>query len=767
MHFQAQGLPVPVVPPNPAMLIQGGLPYQPPFVVPVNGSPELQGLAPMVTGFLLLELNQQAGKNELRSFFFNLASDNGYQNQFLQQLIQATADLAEYYILQQRLQPEQAVRMAAGDVCSTMVAVVAQQFHAGLQQYITPQQANDLNALLQKHHQIQQMLQQFHNPQPQMNYGGFQQPMPVGGYNTGYGARGPGGYPPGGFHRGAATTAGPRIGGGMGGGYSPRPGAMPVHGAPGGYNPNMQRGQVVGGDMWRMGGPAFANPETETARVGMGMGRRRAGPVVDEVGFAPNGQDLNNPQPRHHVPIMAEPAPEPAAPAQNAQVSWGLPSGNNGVRTVAPVAVVEEENIFAQLPTRAEPSSQYVSLSSDHEWPKVADPLRPYDEMLLEDGSVVRPALTSGWKATLSAEQPYPLVYDYNKFVLFHVRRPDGTITEILNERKDDMSYLDNELDPALRAQARERQAQGRTEVVEPVWKLADKMRPLQAKSSVVAPVDPEPVDDGAEVEAPTPAVVDGIAIAHSLAEAQIKAQLIAGKDKRVDLSTMPIEYYFDLISTVNTTQNHSYTVRSLDSLNNFEVLKTKLLEVQDQLGDVVFKAIDGRLTAAINEAMEKNLSLEGWKIDTFVGDYEELIGALNNTCGSYMTDALKDNARAIIGSSLAVLAGDSYKRYLKEVDAEESEELAGTTFLLFRDRCSVTQVPWTLADLSLVIGEGGMIPETQMPELHKAVAEIFERTPDEPVVFARRFLLTSDRQRLEIRKGFLGQNSYLLYPAE
>ncbi len=761
MQFQAQGLPVPVVPPNQAMFIQGGLPHQPPFVVPINGSPELQSLAPLVTGYVLLEINQQAGKNELRSFFFNLASDNGYQNQFLQQLTQATADLSEYYILQQRLQPEQAVRMAASDVCSTMVAVVAQQFQQGLQQYITQQQVNDLNGLLHKHQQIQQMLQQFHNPNP--GYGGYQQPMMQGGapgYNTGYGNRGAGGYPPGGFHRGGAGTMGPRIGGHQP--YTPRPGAMPTHT---GYNPNYSagpRGQVVGGDMWRMGGgPSYGNPETETARVGMGMGRRRAGAVVDEVEFAPN----NTPQ--RHIPIVAEPEPvQTYEPVQASEINWGKPRVDSGVRTVAP-AVEEEINIFAPLPTREEPRAQYVSLSSDREWPKVADPLRPYDEMLLEDGSVVKPALTSGWKVTLNQERPYPLVYDYNKYVLFHVRRPDGTVTEILNERNDDMSYLDNELDPALRAQARDRQNQERTTVVEPVWKLADKMRPLQANSSVVAPVEPEPVEDGAEVEAPAPAVVDGIAIAHSLAEAQIKAQLTAGKDKRVDLSTMPIEYYFDLISTVNTDQNHSYTVRSLDSLTSFEVLKTKLLEVQDQLGEAVFGAIDTRLTAAINEAMDKNLSLDGWKIDSFVGDYDELIAALNNTCGAYMTDALKDHARKIIGSSLAVLAGDSYKRYLKEVGAEESEEMAGTTFLLFRDRCSVTQVPWTQADLSLVIGEGGLIPEAQSAELHKAVAEIFERTPDEPVVFARRYLLTSDRKRLEIRKGFLGQNSYLLYPAE
>lgn len=786
MHYQQnqpQGFPVPIMPANTAMMVpQNLLPNTPPFVIPVQIHPQFQQLIPLFTGGVVLMLQQNSQKNPLRSFHFNLLSSNGWNNQDLVNTVNTAGKIFDFLMAtqgQRGMQPIQALENAVNDAVMFNLVDVVGKFSQGLQPYIDQVMANDLNTTANRAGQIMTQVNQFFQS---LNMGGGNQFVPgygapaggptvttMGGGNLpswmqgqgapmgapGYGAPGPG-VP--------AHLAGPA--GGYGGGHhAPMGGGLryagagPVHGA-------MHGAQPRGG----MFGPTAGHGVPQVTGNVMGSGlkpraqRRREDVSEDtnlELTMAPDGGRQ----------IKAWSAREEA---ERINVEQNLRA--RGDFTSAPAPFAEAQPYASNLlPGQSTEGATYSTepTPAPESWPKFINPEKPYDGMDFEDGSQLRPASKSGWTTTYSVDNPYRVVYDPTEFMLFHLRKADGTVIDQLEPRNEEMDYLDHELDPALRKVQRDKEAADGPTIV-PTWGLAARMRQVPEKSAAVMAPEPEvvegeSVDTSDDLKTLTPVTLDSVAQVHTRKEAELRLAVIT-RDKSINPSQeLPAEFYYEVITPVVTERNLVNAIRGLEGLDNFAELNAKLAEFDGILTPDVKKEIDVRLTTSVNQALEKNLGLAGWKIDSYFADMDDLLRVMveNFNGSTVLVDALNNYAVEVIGRSLAVLSGDAYSEYMRKHYAADDEERMDDSVLLFRDRASITQVPWNFADLNINLNGGGMVPEASMPQLYAAVKAIFERTIDYPVTWAHRYLQTADKKLIELRRGYLGQDVYLMFPAE
>lgn len=778
--IQPQGFPVPISPPNQSMMVpQQNLPNNPPFAIQVQVHPHFQQFIPLFTGGVILALQQNMGKNYLRSFHFNLLSSNGWNNQEIVNTVNTAAKIFEFLMAtqsQRGMQPLQALEMAVNDAVMFNLVDNVGRFSQGLQQFIDQQLANDLNGVANRAQQVMTQVNQF-----------FQQAQ--GGMNRGYGAPAPV------YGAGPVTTTmsggnvpswmqtGGQGGGVPMGGYNAAPVPVPAHLA-GGYNPNPgnlggglryagpQAHAPVGGGMF---GPVAA-PAVTGNQMGTGLKRRVQRKQVEDVSTDTNLELTMAPDGGRTVKAWSSSAEAERLAAEAGTNRNRLPEANNPFTVTAPFADNAPSNLLPGQTTEGVTYSTEPTPAPES-WPKFINPERPYDGMILEDGTEMRPASKSGWKITFSPDKPYRTIYDPTQLVLFHVKRPDGTVLERLEPRSDDMNYLDHELDPALRRVRRDQETANGPQVV-PTWGLAERMKQIPEKSVAVMAPEPEaaegeaaPVDTSDDLSTELkPRTLDVVAQVHSRGEALVRLSVLTN-DKSINPSQeSPAEFYFEEITPVVTDKNVINIVRSLEGITSFEELNAKLNEYDHLFSTEVKTVLDKRLTAAVVQALQKNMGLDGWAIDSYLADYDDLITALRSNFGGTDTlvDAFHAFAPVMIGQSVAVLGGDSYTQYAKTVYSADDDSKLGDTLLAFRDRCSITQVPWNFADLRIDLNGGGVISEAAMPQLYAAVRAIFSRTEDYPVTWARRYLCTADKKLIELRHGFLGGDDvFLMFDAK
>ena len=762
-------LPDPAQPVNPQAFL-GGLPYNCPIQVQgVSASQNMQQLVPLVIGHAINAVQNNAGKNPIRGYYFNVISRNGWNNQELATLITGTCQLAELYIVMHRMPPEQAVLMAADKMSGWMTALLIQQNPQAFQNYLSPQVQQDTGIKLQEFAQASQEIQQMlgHQQSMQMQNGYQMAPGYNGVPNPGY-PMNTGGYPP-------ANMAGR--------GYPPAPTGGRGYPGPAGYGHNAphpsqmgNRGQV--GSMWTNPHNAGPPPMAAGANLGRGLKPRGASgpPQVEELTMSPDGTSehvgWDHPTPPAGHRSMASGARHiPSHPLAN----QGHPQptvAHGGPMPVGP------ESIFTNpsLVTNNQQQPTHVPCVEGEEWPKMsATPGRPYDSILLKDGSELRPACISGWTMTFREEMPYHVVYDPTVHMLFHLRTPDGTVRETIKEKTDAMGYLENELDPKLRALAIEQAQKSSPQVVGQNWDLASKLRPhpLQPVATDTVVAQPEAEEEAADGEEILPHVLPSVFQAHSLREAEVKLSVLSNTDASLKSSNGFLEFYYDEITPVEVENgNLLELMNELSQAVTFEEVHAKLAADRDKYPAAVFKTIDERLAVSISEAMDKNMSLTGWSITSFSDDYYDLLQALESKYSKSLVETLQEHAEEIINATLSVLTGGELLEYVTSlggVAEETAPEKDGTrnvsaNLLAFRSRTSITRVPWNRAALSMDIGNGGVIPKGIMGDLYKAVDSIFDRTLDMPVTFARRYIQTADKQLLEVRRGYLGVDSLLIF---
>lgn len=720
--------------PNPAYYVQGA-PYNIPFQ---NQYPAI------VNGYVIKMLQDKAQMNPLRTYMFNKASDNAWQNQFFEMLISSTTVLADALAQTQASQnnsQEQLVLNAANEVVNCAMVAVAQEAPQ-IKMMMGNGVDQELNALIQRQQQIAtliaQVAQQNQFQQQQQHHAPFNaQQAPQ--WNT------------------SANTQGAW------------PNNQPSWTAPApAGNANINWGRFSNN---QNGGGAPA----QSTYSPQGSYQGRSG-----LSGQGNGGRQQQEQP---APAPAHSTTDAFASARGRSSDWPKPAGGAAiVETMfedmgeAPAATTnKQQQAFSETMRQQEAQRQaelqqkpvpeqynedaFKANVANHD---TIDISRPYDKVVLDNGTEIRPAHSSGWERTWSLEEPWPLAFDPNTHMKFHIRtkQADGSfhvkevVKEIQENEMESMGYLQNEI------KGRRPYVLDPTKRVMPVdW---NEVATLDQPQVVV---DPE---DGTEspVENPEVKIIPEEITAHSFAEAEVKylnevigfgSESFEGKSREYYYREMkPVAVDAPMIGVMIELAKKTTLVGASKFLRDH--LENEKISVR------LYNLLNSELTKRTNEALAINLGYgDNLQIADFTMDIEALGNELHvDNMGLLWTLLNTEHAEDIIKATTNILKGDDYWDYLSKLGKNMTREnKADVNNVLARyDLVSVTHLPWAL---DLFNENAQVLKSTDNKALHAAMVAILNRTDKASTKFSRHYVIDINDRAVEILPGYLGRESVLI----
>jgi hypothetical protein len=712
-----------------------GAPYQVPFK---NAFPDI------VNGYVIKMLQDNAFKNPLRIFLFNMASANGYQNELYQMLVASATSLAEAFaVTTQGNSQEQLVLNAANEVVSCATAMMANQYPA-LKNMMGQGIDVEINRLMQRHQQIgqliaqvQQQSQQNFAPQPQQGFPGFQQNQFSQPQQGTWPQQGQPQWAQG---RSPAPAANPNINWGrFAGGATSTPAAST-------FNPNAGGYQGRGG---LSAAPALPAPTPAPQAA--------PAPAADAFGNQWGGRSSSDWPKRAPAPAAAQ----PSAIVEEMFQDMGTPAMQQH-ENAQQRAFAERVESQQQKPV-PEPYVEPVATQSpggvtNHD---TIDEDRPYDLVQLDSGVEIRPAHNSPWTRTWTLEQPWDMAFDPNTHMKFHVRTPDGVVKEVVKAiapgEAEKMEYLQHEI------KSRTPYVLDPSKKVMPVdW---DEVAALDAPQVVLA-------EDGASipVENPEVKIIPTELGAHSFDEAEIKYlnEVIAVGSENFDGKVR--EYYYRDMKPVNVDGNMIGVMVELSKKQTLSAAAKFLREhhENDEITPRLYNIIVKELTARVNQALSVNLGYGNrCLIEDFVLDIDDLGNELHNDAMGLLWSLLNtERATDIINSVTNILKGEEYWDYLDKLGKNlNKEHKADVMQVLARyELNSVTHLPWSL---ELYAGKTAeVLKASENPAVHKAMIGLLTRTGKKPTKFSHHYVVDINGRVLEILPGYLGSNSVLVRAA-
>lgn len=670
------------------------VPNQIPFVPNVQCDPNTQQFVPMVTGLYMKCLQDNAARGPSRIFALNMNGQNNWQNQVFFEALQGLMEYMEFLMVTQRMQPQFAAQQAVESYCKLMSAMYITQYpelQAGLTQQAGAEVQNVMAAFGMLDQNIKAYLAQKQQGAQLQNQLFNQQPQ----FNQ--------------FGHAVQPQQGQQW-------NSMRP-TTPHH-------------LAVASSPAPVHAPAV-NPNLPSGRGGLAPRRGGGTGIVQEFGDNALGQPVIETKPgyaRAYVPTPIE-----------GKVAVNIPIGQTHA---APPTYVQP------------PEPEYTHITDTGIGVIQANPDRPYDAVTMDNGVEVRPALSSGWVRDFDPAKPYSELYDPTTHVKFHVRDATGKVHESVLEMKEDMQYINHELNKRRNTTTPLAADAARTE---PHWASVERMAKLPAAST-------EDLDPETRITlSKSPMVLPEMLQAHSFAESEILFRAHMAQRGMDILPQVPAEYYYDNVTPVFTGQDCLPLVQELASATSLVRLAEKLREQFDKDENKAYwYALNSKLTAHFNEVLEVNMQLVGWRVDSFCDDFVPMLDMLVEDYSETLVDKLEGAARKIITGTVDALFGETLKEYFAKLsngDNEKTRELRGSTLVL-SERVSVTTLNWRLSDfVGDITATPVMVKESAMPVFYNALKALVKRTGG----YRHRYLLTLDRQVVEVHEGYLGTDVYLI----
>lgn len=690
---------------------RGGLAYNPPFVVPVQVMPELDEFIPLFTGYAMDCISRTASQNQARAMFKELMESD--QSPF-PELVQTLADLTEFCVVNENLNPNQvepAIRNLVQVVVNGYLAMAVNAFPNEFGQVLDQRQMADVQPYIGELQKLQHAAQQFMN---------------------GGGVRGGGG-------------------GGGWGGQQQR-----------GWQPGAGRGNVRGGGAgWNRGGGGrggMAQARWDEPEMQQQQGRVSA--VRDNWGGGGRGGYSGQQRSSGRPTIWDDTGP---ARRDNPTDSSFNGAGGRVRREFVDTRQQEEPRRNVQPIVSNQTSydgAVFIPASEQKEWPKVIDLKRPWDRVLLNDGSQIRAAHLSDWKVTFDKDEPFTPWYDPQTHILFHIKSPEGIVTAQPIQREESMNYLDHELDPHLRrvAEEAERKRGGR---VEAAWQMVEQLRPNP--SSPLATIEPLTEDvEGATVRPINP---EDYLLSSSLVDAVKRASLRLKVD-RPEVLKEAFELYVDRAVLTTVIEPDFDLLNKMMLAPSYKQLFQLMME--NDTNEELVAEVNKRITIGVNRALQQHMGMADWGIDDFLEDIGDLLQALksNPAVGEQITEIFQAYAPEVISRALAHYTEEEVTKAVRTavgLDTSEDDVMP----LIWRERSTVTRMPVTSEQLRVPADTGCAVLESKQPELSKTLNSIFERSQDIPHTFYGRYIATTDGTVYSVVKGHLNDKAVLVFKAD
>ncbi len=678
---------------------RGGLAHNPPYVIPVQVDQALYNATPLFTGYVMDYIVSKAQQNQARALFQQLAEQD--QN-LMGMMVQDLANATEFFYFSENQTPgmiEATIRNLVGVVVDAYLGFSINHYPNDFGPLLDQQAISEAQRYIGDLEQLKRQAQLFYNGGRGGNWQGNQQS------NS--------------------------------------------------WQPNQQRG---GGR-----GQNWQNQQANYSRWDEPVQHQQQ-PQGGSYGYRQSTQDNwpGNRMPNNRM--QGNRGPARSTPFEEAPVgrNGGTTNASTGTTSARPrrefleprQVQPERQRVVAPINPRQTVVGNVTFVpAGENEWPKVMDPKRIFDWVLLQDGTQLRPAHLSDWKVSFDPEAVATPWYNPQTHLLMHVKTPDGRVRAEPFKRESAMDYLDHELDPALRKRAQDEalKAGGK---VEAAWNLVEQLRPNPSSPLATA----EPLGEDAEGHQVRPLNPGDYLTTNSLPDA-IKRAVLKLKVDHPDVLNQAFELYVDR-GVLTEVANPDFDL--LFKLSTTESFKSLFHLLIDSAADEdLIKAVDKRVAQHISSAMQYHLGLRDWSIDSFQDDYGELLAALKQDYGQSVVEALEGYAIEIISRALAYYPEDELSKIRSAVGLEE-----GLNALVWRERSSVTRLPVTAQELAVADDKGVLISETNQPELYRTLSSIYERTEDLPLTFHGRYLATSDGVVYQLARGYLNDQALMLYKA-
>lgn len=731
---QPQGLPVSHTQPDQSNYIPTApqqLPFTPNFAI----SERMRPYSMMIAGYLIKCLQDNAGKNNLRTFAYNWTSINRWTNPQFEMVYLAVADYAECLMVTQGRPPEQAIVEAANLVGTCIVAYYWAQF-PDLQRITPPEAVVMLQQLLQQQQQISSQVAQFQQQYSQPQQKTYQQ-WPTNNQQP------------------------------MGNGW-PQQGQQPVgngwpqQGQPQQPWPQPNQQQVSTGWSTLTGGqqhPVRNNTPSSAVVNKTNLGRgglvaKLPQPIVEEFG----GGDYVAPQsftPRSHPQPMQQnrgwPKAETAQPMSVEQAFQEFGIKPTPEVSVTPLAAATKEVI-------REYSKDGIGYT------RPADPERPFDLLVFDNGTEVVPAHLSTWIRTWSIDAPYAVSFNPDTHMKYHIRKPlpDGgvEIKELVNPIKDEekasMEYLQHEIKNRSAYRLDENKLHAPVE-----WDRMAKM----GENSIVGDInDPELQDLHRENNVVITPAVESV---HSYAEAEVLFLGNMIKSGGIGDDDAIHEYYYNQVTPLILSKSHIGIVKGLSNTKTLTALASRLEDMVDEglIDNKLFNHLNGELTNSVNYALKHNLGYgDGVHIENFVEDIIGLKEFLDSqNIGTLWNVLNEERATDIIRAVVNVLMGEEYTQYLNRllVNVPKEDRTQYQNVIGMYNRISVTHLPWSF-DYS-VSTETTMVNRAETPELYVALNNLLQRTNSLVTTFKKHYIVDNQDRIAEVTPGYLANGAILI----
>lgn len=699
-----------------------GLPRSNTVVPNIHVSPDMDPYVPAMAGYCRAALQFNAEKNAARALLYNIMSQNNFSNGEFANFVFGACQYAEAMALTEQAAAQQfdmAMEQAASDMASMMAVIVAEQSRE-IHHLLSQEFWGGSNEWKAKYQAVTNLIAQLERSRQNQNanvqFGGGQQ-MNTSRYGGGNVA----------FRQ-------------MGGGQPQNTSAFPAGG--------MRGGAYGMGSSTYTSGRSNASIPQHFTNTNDAMVRRASG-------LGPRNQQTQNEVPtdtfksgRHNVEEFGD----------NTETNTGFFRRSNTSVTEQPTHVTQ--------PSQPQQREEVKPVEITHEINDglvslTGDPDRPYDHLLSNGRYEMVPAHLSSWTVDRDEDNPYPPLFDPTKQILFHsLDRQTGKVTEVLKETIPAMDYLKHELQNSQRTTKIDH-SKGR---IVPSWESVETMKkvPLVDDQAVEIEGTGDDIDPATD-----PMVLPDILVAHNLRQAEIIFESCMVERNIDHAADIPTEYYFDQVSPLYTKiAGQSELVMELRKCQNLLEIKNEMIEGSDRFDLSLWYDLNHRFTAAINEALKVNLQLKDLYIDSFVDDYAELVDVLYNQWGDRMVRVLNQNEKGIIRGVCNILGEDATNEYISHLAIYENVDYAEykSKIVTLKEGCSVTNVPWDLADFSTSISDSAaMVKSSTTPELYKAVKGIFDRTMGLTNRITHHYILTRDRQVVEVYRGWMAADCYLI----
>lgn len=263
---------------------------------------------------------------------------------------------------------------------------------------------------------------------------------------------------------------------------------------------------------------------------------------------------------------------------------------------------------------------------------------------------------------------------------------------------------------------------------------------------NVVSTEDPRKDDDEAKLKDEVPVILKDPVMAYSFSHARSTAVDNAAALGVPYSPERVFEYYIDLMTPIGD-KVAAEQVQKLREASDLSHLVTVLNELSDEMDSRLWYQIHDRLTAVFNRRLRGGIGLSG-DITSLTDDYDVIMDILSKKFSVQAVDTFKRN---------------THISCLRTLTLRESN---GKT--LIAEAVSVTELPWSSEDIDLVMeSKYCMLSDAVNEELAGAALQLFERTNVKSCMMNRRYLVTTDNVVIELHRGDMGQNTFLISKAE